>query len=171
MRIRWLQRQAAAAGLARATRRQVDHFAEVVTGARTSVTLSERWRIRRFRHRLWLEPPHEPEPWVSPVGAGGAVRLPLPGWSAVVRTARADDERSLWAAPLPCRAVELRSVNSLADDRQRSRATSALSRRVPRHLRAIWPVLCSDAKILWIPGVPGFDGPRASDMVVEVAFT
>ena len=174
LRTRWLHAQTARIGLKRVTRRQTVLFNQMVEdGHPRAVTLGNRWRIRLAGGRLWLEPPTLIDSFDQPLTIGGTVDLPIPGWS--VRVGKTSDPRPevRWSwYSRPGARLRVRTID--ADDRVETggvdvRAAKIVARRLPRHLRQIWPVFCEDDRIYWIPGVwqdPAKDSRKGH--VVEV---
>ncbi len=159
LRVRWLHAQAARAGLGRVTRRQGELLAALLDGAGPrSVTLAGRWRLRAARGRLWLEPPAGPPPYSFEIAPGGSVALPLPGWEVRFRPpGAAPDPASRFSRAFPGdRALTVRSPRP-GDRVPTPRGPIPLSRlsarRLPRHLRGSWPVICAGATITWVPGI------------------
>jgi len=158
---RWLHAQVARAGLGKATRRQGELLQGLVhLGRPRAVTLAGRWRLYRARGRLWLEPPVAPAAYAEEIRRGTTAHLTIPGWSVGVVAEggeRASQGRILWRQRVP--AMPVLGVRSpLPGDTIRSgsggrRLTSLLARRVPRHLRPVWPVIHGGATIVWVPGV------------------
>ena len=174
LRTRWLHAQTARIGLERVTRRQVALFAEMIEdGHPKAVTLGRRWRLRLARGHLWLEPPDVIKGFDNPIAVGETVELPIPGWQVRMgsTTAPPPEVRWSWYSP-PDARLRVRSVDSndrIGVDRSGPRAARILARRLPRHLRTIWPVFCEDDRIYWIPGV--WRDPAVEDReghVVEV---
>ena len=174
LRTRWLHAQASRIGLDRVTRRQTELFEELIaTGRPRAVTLGRRWRIRLARHRLWLEPPQPPQPFVFDLVAGETIKLPLPGWCVRFGARDTPPDGLRWSYHPP-QGVYLKIRTARTSDRieiddARVRVSRVLARAMPRHLRRAWPVFCEDDRIYWIPGV--WQDPEASDRdgpVVEV---
>jgi tRNA(Ile)-lysidine synthase len=158
LRTRWLHAQTARIGQERVTRRQAALFGEMIEGGRPrAVTLGGRWRIRLARGRLWLEPPTAINAFDHPLTVGGTVELPIPGWRVRMgSTASPPPEvRWSWYSP-PGARLRVRSIEAgdLVDgEGVELRAAKMVGRRLPRHLRSVWPVFCEDDRIYWIPGV------------------
>ncbi len=174
---RWLQSQAARAGLGRATRRQGELLEELVLrGAPRAVTLAGRWRLYGARGRLWLEPPVSPPPYNSALAPGSSVELPLPGWLVRVGATgpgSRSDPPAGWRRLLPgTPGLAVRSPlpgDMVTVGGGRRRLASLLSRRLPRHLRPAWPVIHVGATIVWVPGVWTSPAPEGGDVLeVEV---
>jgi hypothetical protein len=174
LRTRWLHAQAARIGLERVTRRQAALFGELIEDGRPrAVTLGDRWRLRVARGHLWLEPPTVIEDFDNPIAVGKTVDLPIPGWQVRMGSTAAPppEVRWSWYSPPDVR-LRVRSVDSndrIGVDRSGPRAAKIIARRLPRHLRSIWPVFCEDDRIYWIPGV--WQDPAVEDReghVVEV---
>jgi len=174
LRTRWLHAQTARIGLERVTRRQAVLFGEMMEdGHPRAVTLGGRWRLRLARGNLWLEPPTIVETFDNPIRVGETVELPIPGWQVRMgsTTAPPPEVRWSWYSP-PDARLRVRSVDRtdrIGVDRSGPRAATILARRLPRHLRTIWPVFCEDDRIYWIPGV--WQDPTVEDRdghVVEV---
>ena len=159
LRTRWLHAQAARAGIGRATRRQTEIFSAIIEGAGpSSVTLAGRWRLRTARGSLWLEPPEPLGPYRMELQPDETLRLPIPGWEVRLTTGSASrDSRVRWRRPAPPREpLIVRSPHPedvVPTDRGPRRLVKLLARRLPRHLRVAWPVLCAGATISWVPGV------------------
>jgi len=171
LRSRWLHAQVARTGIGPVTRRQIELFHRLVETVRpNSVTLGGRWRLRRARSRLWLEPPSDPEDYEITLGTEGEAALTIPGWR--VRFTRNGDpsEQARWCFTAPATAtLQLRTPrtgDTVTRDGSEVSVSRLIARRVPRHLRAAWPVLCESARITWIPGV--WQGPEGGDLLVEV---
>jgi tRNA(Ile)-lysidine synthase len=158
LRTRWLHAQTARVGVERVTRRQAALFGEMIEdGHPRAVTLGGRWRIRLARGRLWLEPPTDINPFDHPLTVGGTVELPIPGWRVRMGSTAAPppEVRWSWYSP-PGARLRVRSIE--AGDRVDGegmvvRAAKMVGRRLPRHLRSVWPVFCEGDRIYWIPGV------------------
>jgi tRNA(Ile)-lysidine synthase len=174
LRARWLHAQTARVGLDRVTRRQVVLLNELIeNGQPRAVTLGDRWRLRIARGHLWLEPPTVIDRFDSPIAVGETLELPIPGWRVRMGSTGAPppEVRWSWYAPLNAR-LRVRCVDSndrVGVDRSGPRAAKILARRLPRHLRPIWPAFCEDDRIYWIPGV--WQDPAVEDReghVVEV---
>jgi tRNA(Ile)-lysidine synthase len=153
LRVRWLHRQAALAGISRVSRAQVTTFHRLLDGAQPrSVNLARRWRLRVARHRLWLEPPVTPGPYSIPVEQG-SVALPIPTWSLRRRPPGPADRDVVWSCRCPPGQITVRSprADDVLDGTVQLRPL--LRELLPRHLRSAWPVLCVDATITWVPGV------------------
>jgi hypothetical protein len=174
LRTRWLHAQATRIGIERVTRRQTALFGELIEHGRPrAVTLGDRWRLRLARGRLWLEPPTPPAVFSHQLEIGRIVDLPLPGWSVRLRSAGGQAPDSRWSCQAPAGPrLEVRSPtpDDLAEiDGRMVRVRTLTSRRLPRHLRSVWPVFCEDDRIYWIPGVwqdPSIVGRKGH--VVEV---
>jgi tRNA(Ile)-lysidine synthase len=174
LRTRWLHAQTARIGLDRVTRRQATLFAEMIeTGQPRAVTLGRRWRLRLARGSLWLEPPSAIETFDHPIVVGETVELPIPGWQVRMGSTVAPPPEVRWSWYSPVGAnLRVRSVTSrdrIGVDLAGPRAAKILARRLPRHLRPVWPVFCEDDRIYWIPGV--WQDPAVEDQeghVVEV---
>jgi tRNA(Ile)-lysidine synthase len=174
LRTRWLHAQTARIGLERVTRRQVELFGEMIEdGHPRAVTLCGRWRLRLARGHLWLEPPNIIEGFDNPIRVGETLDLPIPGWHVRMGSTGAPppEVRWSWYSP-PDARLRVRTVDPkdrIGVDNSGPRATKILARRLPRHLRSIWPVFCEDDRIYWIPGV--WQDPAVEDReghVVEV---
>jgi hypothetical protein len=140
------------------TRRQAALFGELIEHGRPrAVTLGDRWRLRLARGRLWLEPPTSTAAFSHQLEIGRTVDLPLPGWSVRLRSAGgpAPDSRWFCQAPGgPYLKVRSPAPDDLVEiDGRLVPVRKLLSRRLPRHLRSVWPVFCEDDRIYWIPGV------------------
>lgn len=158
-RHRWLPAQTEANEIGPVTRAQLGELDRLLdSGEPRGVTLGGRWRIVRAGGRLWLEPPTPPGPWEQSLCVGQEQALPLPGWRVRMRhredtVARRDVFDRLTTN---LRSVVIRSP--LASDRigptdGHRRLRDVLRRRLPRHLRGAWPVVCDGDTLLWIPGV------------------
>ena len=174
LRTRWLHAQTARIGVERVTRRQTALFGEMIEdGHPRAVTLGGRWRLRLARGHLWLEPPTIIEGFDNPIAVGETLSLPIPGWQVRMGSTAAPppEVRWSWYSPSDAR-LRVRSVDSndrIGADRSGPRAAKILARRLPRHLRSIWPLFCEDDRIYWIPGV--WQDPVVEDReghVVEV---
>ena len=85
LRVRWLLEQAERAGLGTVTRPQIEQLHELLdVGSPRAVTLRGRWRLRRDRGTLWLEPPELPPPYELELTGEATWPLPVPGWSVRV---------------------------------------------------------------------------------------
>lgn len=171
LRSRWLHAQAARIGLTRVTRGQLGLFHRLVeTGEPRAVTLASRWRLRLARHRLWLEPPDPPSPYILELEPGSTIDLPLPGWKVRARHDQSPDASATWHALLPTDAkFTVRSAASddtVAGAEGTIRVSKLLSKHLPRHLRRAWPLFCESDTILWIPGV--WQGSVTGNLLVEV---
>lgn len=171
LRSRWLHAQTARTGIGPVTRRQIQLFHQLVESVQpVSVTLGGRWRLRRARSRLWLEPPSNPAGYEKSLVTDGEVTLTIPGWR--VRLTRNGDpsERARWHFTAPATAsLQLRTPRSgdtVTIKGSEVSVSRLIARHAPRHLRAAWPVLCESARITWIPGV--WQGPESGDLLVEV---
>ena len=172
LRLRWLHAQAEKTGIGRVTRRQGELLNLLLTAEVRAVTLAGRWVLRRAGGHLWLEPPCEPPSFELDLEPGRKADLPIPGWTASYGPAAQATATSAWRfACQPCQRLCLRS--SRGDDRlpDGEAVRAVLKRTVPRHLRRSWPMLCSGAKILWIPGVGDDTGSSGSEWIVEVMRT
>jgi tRNA(Ile)-lysidine synthetase-like protein len=166
LRVRWLHAQASRIGLHRVTRRQADLFAHMIDeGHPRAVTLGERWTLRIARQQLWLEPPTCPDGFDHLLELGSTVDLPIPGWRVGLGGSTGARSEIRWSKPShPDSDLRVRNVDP--DDRievdgEFVRATKIIARRLPRHLRTVWPVFCEDDRIYWIPGAwqgPIFEG-------------
>jgi tRNA(Ile)-lysidine synthase len=174
LRTRWLHAQTARIGLERVTRRQAELFAAMIEEGRPrAITLGHRWRLRIAGGKLWLEPPMPVDPFDHSLEVGASVDLPIPGWRVRMgsTTAPPPEVRWSWFSRSGAR-LRVRSID--ANDRVESegevvRAAKMVARRLPRHLRPVWPVFCEDDRIYWIPGVwqdPAIDSREGH--VVEV---
>jgi tRNA(Ile)-lysidine synthase len=158
LRSRWLHAQAARIGIERVTRRQTALFGELLENGRPrAVTLGGRWRLRLARGRLWLEPPTPAAVFSHRLEIGRIIDLPLPGWSVRLRSGGDPVVDTRWSCNAPVGPrLEVRSPapdDLVATDGGIVRISTLVSRRLPRHLRSIWPVFCEDDRIYWIPGV------------------
>jgi tRNA(Ile)-lysidine synthase len=174
LRTRWLHAQTARIGLERVTRRQVELFGAMIEeGQPRAITLGHRWRIRLVGGKLWLEPPTPVDPFDHPLEVGTSVDLPIPGWRVRMGSTTAPPPEVRWSW-FSRSGARLRVRNIDANDRVESegevvRAARMVARRLPRHLRPVWPVFCEDDRIYWIPGVwqdPAIDNREGH--VVEV---
>ena len=158
LRTRWLHAQTSRIGLERLTRRQSALFLEMIEeGLPKAVTLGGRWRIRLARGDLWLEPPTVIDNFDNPIRIGETLQLPIPGWQVRMGSTSAPpaEVRWSWYAPTDAR-LRVRSVHSndrIGGESSGPRVAKILARRLPRHLRSIWPVFCEGDRIYWIPGV------------------
>ena len=158
LRTRWLHAQTSRIGLERVTRRQSALFGEMIEeGDPKAVTLGGRWRLRLARGHLWLESPTTIDGFDNPIAVGDTVQLPIPGWQVRMGSTAAPSAEVRWSWYSPSNArLRVRSVNSndrIGVDSSGPRVAKILARRLPRHLRSIWPVFCEDDRIYWIPGV------------------
>jgi tRNA(Ile)-lysidine synthase len=174
LRTRWLHAQTARIGLERVTRRQAALFDEMIeSGQPRAVTLGGRWRLRLARGSLWLEPPSVIEAFDHSIDVGDTVELPIPGWQVRMGSTVAPPPEVRWSWYSPAGAnLRVRSIASsdrIGADCAGPRAAKIVARRLPRHLRPIWPVFCEDDRIYWIPGV--WQDPAVEDReghIVEV---
>ena len=170
LQIRWLHAQVARAGLPGATHRQCELLPDVLSGSEGALSLADRWRLRRSRGRLWLEPGPTMTPDSFQIDLEpGETPLPIPGWHVILRKAPPKISASRWIFPVPGTGpLTLRSPtpeDRLDDGR---RPAAVLRDFLPRHLRRIWPILFGGDKLLWIPGV-ATDAPAAGgSRIVEV---
>ena len=174
LRTRWLHAQTARIGLERVTRRQATLFGDMIEDSHPrAVTLGGRWRLRLARGHLWLEPPTVIDGFDNPIAVGETLELPIPGWHVRMGSTAAppSEVRWSWHSP-PDARLRVRNVDSndrIGVDRSGPRAAKILARRLPRHLRSIWPAFCEGDRIYWIPGV--WQDPVVEDReghVVEV---
>jgi tRNA(Ile)-lysidine synthase len=174
LRTRWLHAQTQRIGLERVTRPQAELFAKMIEeGQPRAVTLGRRWRLRLAGGQLWLEPPTSISPFEHTLSIGESFDLPIPGWRVRMGSTTAPPPEVRWSwfaredAQLRVRSID---ANDTVDFRgERVRATKMVARRMPRHLRPVWPVFCEDDRIYWIPGVwqdPAIDSREGH--VVEV---
>ena len=171
LRSRWIHAQSARAGIGRVTRRQIELLHRLLDeGDPRSVTLAARWRLRAAGGRLWLEPPRAPEPYEVPLEVDTPVSLPLPGWR--IRATRADRPSAAarwhWRAPESSRLAvrSARPGDAVESGGSAVPVSHLLARKVPRHLRSSWPLLCENARIAWVPGV--WRGSSSGALMVEV---
>jgi tRNA(Ile)-lysidine synthase len=169
---RWLHAQAHRVAIGKVSRRQLELFARLLDqGLPRAVSLAGRWRIRLARGRLWLEPPTPPAAYQIALEPGLTCDLPLPGWQVTVRSDRPPDPAATWHRRFPDGAeLSVRSPRpaDLVSGREGSiRVSRLLARKIPRHLRRSWPLLCENDRITWIPGV--WQGSEAGNLVVEVS--
>ncbi len=172
---RWLHAQVERAGIGRATRRQVELLEALVhRGDPAAVTLAGRWRLRRARGRLWLEPPRPlPEYGLALEGAG-PVELPIPGWSLRI-VEDGHDPAARWRitvpAPSPLVVRSSRPGDRIGPANAPRPLARVLADFLPRHLRKAWPVVCSGDRIVCVPGawtmVPA---PGERRVTVEVRY-
>ena len=158
LRTRWLHAQTSRIGLERVTRRQSALFREMIEeGDPKAVTLGGRWRLRLARGHLWLESPTIIDCFDNPIAVGDTIQLPIPGWQVRMGSTAAPSAEVRWSWYSPSDArLRVRSVNSndrIGVDSSGPRVAKILARRLPRHLRSIWPVFSEDDRIYWIPGV------------------
>jgi tRNA(Ile)-lysidine synthase len=172
LRSRWLHAQADRAAIGRVTRSMVALFHEMVEeGKPRSVGLAGRWRLYLARARIWLEPPRPPEPYAHRLVEGESVELSIPGWKVGLRRATTPGPRVTWHCRTSADArLELRSMTPgdvVSDNGRSLKVSSLLSKKVPRHLRPAWPLLCENDRITWIPGV--WESPVTGILLVEVS--
>ena len=175
LRARWLLEQAERAGLGTVTRPQIEQLHELLdVGSPPAVTLRGRWRLRRSRGTLWLEPPDLPPPFELELTGEGTWSLPVPSW--FVRVAATGSGAALFSRVV-ARGSEL-SLRSPAEKdvvgegAHAQRLAPLLRRHLPRHLRGAWPVLVVDGRIDWVPGVwQAHDAGPTTSLVVEVSRT
>ncbi|MDH3813100.1 MAG: tRNA lysidine(34) synthetase TilS [Acidobacteriota bacterium] len=158
LRTRWLHAQTSRIGLERVTRRQSALFGEMIEdGHPRAVTLGGRWRLRLARGHLWLESPTVIDGFDNPITAGETLQLPIPGWQVRMGSTATPPAKVRWSWTSPSNArLRVRNVNlndRIGIDSSGPRAAKILARKLPRHLRSIWPVFCEDDRIYWIPGV------------------
>ena len=158
LRTRWLHAQTSRIGLERVTRRQSALFGEMIEdGHPRAVTLGGRWRLRLARGHLWLESPTVIDDFDNPITVGETLQLPIPGWQVRMGSTATPPAKVRWSWHSPPDArLRVRNVNlndRIGIDSSGPRAARILARRLPRHLRSIWPVFCEDDRIYWIPGV------------------
>ncbi len=174
LRVRWLHAQAARIGVHRVTRRQAELFAEMIgDGHPRAVTLGKRWTLRLARGQLWLEPPSCSDSFEHRLELGSTVSLPIPGWRVGFGGSGGARSEIRWSKSARS-GSDLRVRNVHPNDRievdgELVRATKIIARRLPRHLRTVWPVFCEDDRIYWIPGAwqgPIFEGREGH--IVEV---
>lgn len=169
LRVRWLHAQAARAAIGRVTHRQGELLRQLLSGQIRAITLAGRWVLRRAGSRLWLEPPSETGRFEYELEPGQTTDLPLPGWAVSYRPGPSNLVTSNWAFPCrPGRRFTIRSVQPGDLFADGSKVSSLLRRKLPKHLRRSWPILCDDAKILWIPGVEQDTGSSTGEWIVEV---
>jgi tRNA(Ile)-lysidine synthase len=174
LRTRWLHVQTKRIGLERVTRRQAELFGRMIEEGRPrAVTLGRRWRLRLVGGRLWLEPPTSIGPFDHRLSIGESFDLPIPGWRVRMGSTTAPPPEVRWSwfsrvdAQLRVRSID--ADDTIESGGERVRAARLVARRLPRHLRPIWPVFCEDDRIHWIPGVwqdPAIDSREGH--VVEV---
>ncbi len=174
LRVRWLHAQAARIGLHRVSRRQVELFGEMIDkGHPRAITLGGRWALRIARGQLWLEPPTRFDGFDFRLQTGSTVNLPIPGWRVRVGSSAGAQTGIRWSkSSRPGSELRVRNIDPndrVEVDGELVRATKIVARRLPRHLRTVWPVFCEDDRIYWIPGAwqgPIFEGRKGH--VVEV---
>ena len=171
VRTRWLQAEAARWGLGPVTRRQIELLHGLVEdGEPRGVTLAGRWRLRRARGRVWLEPPSPPVGWERELTPGALVSLPVPGFEA--RLGSACTGTAAWSGRLPATDRVLvrapRPSDRLDADNGPISVSRLLAKTLPRHLRGTWPVVVVDARIAWIPGVWAAASRAGCGVSVEV---
>jgi tRNA(Ile)-lysidine synthase len=174
LRTRWLHAQTHRVGVERVTRRQAELFGKMIEeGSPRAVTLGRRWRLRLAGRQLWLEPPTSIDPFDHTLSIGESVDLPIPGWRVRMGSTTAPPPEVRWSwfsrvgANLRVRSID---PNDTVDSGgEKVRAAKMVARRLPRHLRPVWPVFCEDDRIYWIPGVwqdPAIDSREGH--IVEV---
>jgi len=175
LRTRWLHALTRRCGIGRATRRQAELLHRMVaTGEPRAVALAGRWRLRRARSRLWLEPPRPPEPYGIELVPGELAALPLQTWFIrLLRPWEKGDPGARWRRSLgrgTTFSVRAARPDDLVEHGGRpQRLAPLLAGALPLHLRAAWPVVCVDDTITWVPGVWKTETGGGSDrQVVEV---
>jgi tRNA(Ile)-lysidine synthase len=158
LRTRWLHAQTQRIGVERVTRRQAELFGKMIEeGSPRAVTLGRRWRLRLAGNRLWLEPPTSIDPFDLALSIGESVDLPIPGWRVRMGSNSAPPPEVRWSwfsrvgANLRVRSID--PNDTIDSGGERVRAAKMVARRLPRHLRMVWPVFYEDDRIYWIPGV------------------
>jgi len=168
---RWLHAQVGRSGIGRATHRQAELLRSLVNhGSPRAVSLAGRWRLRAARGNLWLEPPHAPQPYRLALKHGATTPLPLPGWEIRVG---GNGPGARWSSEvrgdLPLAVRSPQAGDTVVEDGRSRPLAPLLARRLPRHLRAAWPVVCSGVTIVWVPGVWSWSPTERSGAVtVEV---
>jgi tRNA(Ile)-lysidine synthase len=173
LRARWLHAQAERVGIGRVSRRQVQLMHGLLDrGKPRAVTLGGRWRLRGARGRLWLEPPFELPSYHIELELGSVASLPIPGLQVQVVPATHPFPADGWRWSPPdgaCLSVRpVRDGDWLEAGGNRISACRRMAARLPRHLRAAWPVVCVDDTMSWIPGVwqpAGSEGCSAVEVV------
>jgi len=176
LRSRWLHKQAAQVGIGRVTRRQLATFNALLDdGCPRSVTLCDRWTVRRAAGQLWLEPPRPVEEYEVGLSAGECEPLPLPTWAVRLRRLEEPSSHAEWTWRPPPGTITVRSPradDTIEDGDRTLRLAGMLRRRLPRHLRRAWPVFCVGDTIAWVPGVwLCIARQRPGNLVVEVIRT
>lgn len=169
VRARWLHAEAERFGIGPATRRQLELLHGMVEGgAPPAVVLGGRWRLRRARGRLWLEPPAPPAAWATRIREGETVAIGVPGWEARLGAAATGSARFRARVPrgLPTLVRSPLPGDRVAGGEGEERVSRLLARELPRHLRSAWPVVLVNATIHWIPGV--WLDPNAGNGGVEM---
>lgn len=172
LRIRWLHAQAERSSIGRVTRRQGELLHRLLDGEIRAITLAGRWVLLRARGQLWLESPYEVPPFEAGLEPGRTTSLPIPGWAASYGPT--DDLKPARGWNFPCRQDQQLTLRSPRPGDRLADGVSVralLKTQIPRHLRRSWPMLCSGAKILWIPGVGNDTGSSGSEWIVEVMRT
>jgi hypothetical protein len=157
LRKRWLQAQAAHLNIGPTTRRQLELFADMLDlGSPPALTIGGRWRLRRFRSRLWIEPPRLPDVRYRFTLTDGAEHpLPIPGWSVrCVKEGQSHPQPEwAWVAQAELTVTDPVSTATESALRHRPSLSKLLAKNLPRHLRRTWPVVSVDGTISWVPGV------------------
>jgi len=171
IRNRWLHAQAAAVGIIRVSRRQLELADGMLdTGTPRAVTLASRWRFRIARQRLWLEPPNSMAPYSLILETEGTASLPLPGWQIRATLDPHPSADTTWHNFLSTGAeITVRSPapgDCVAGPGRTIKVSKLLAKHLPRHLRRAWPVCCEDDTIVWIPGI--WQGSVTGNLLVEV---
>jgi hypothetical protein len=159
LRKRWLHAQVENLGLGQATRRQVELLSDLLDGSSLrAVTLGRRWRLRRFRSRLWIEPARFPQDeYTITLDGSFESRLPIPGWQVRLTTDPYTSPKSemSWQPHGAGTLIVTDPRSSAGFARHESMPTlpKILAKTLPRHLRLAWPVVSVDGTIGWVPGV------------------
>jgi tRNA(Ile)-lysidine synthase len=176
LRTRWLHSQMLLLGVRHTTRRQLELFHRCLdTGEPRAVTMGGRWRLRAARGRIWAEPPSPPTGTEVALTTGAPTTFGIPSWQVRISSSNDPHPSARWRWYPPSARVEITLRPVRPDDTLTAtpgvtrRVQKLLTEKLPRHLRAAWPLFCEDDMIHWIPGV--WQHPESGDpsnRVVEV---
>ncbi len=174
LRSRWLHAQALRIGIKRVSRKQLRLFAAMIEkSSPRSINLGRRWRLRLVAGTLWLEPPVVPAAYEYEFSASAEIKLPIPGWVALLRSEyeAQTPEALIWHVPAGARIVvrSYRQGEYVTEKGRAKRVSTLLARKLPRHLRNAWPLIVVDDTICWIPGVwqgPAINAPQTKRVEV-----
>jgi len=167
LRSRWLVELCRREGIGPCRRSQIEAMSNLLEGRLDSLNLPARWRLVRYRSRLYLEAP-QARTYNFPLDPAGP-QLPLRGWKVMLHPASRTDKVSVWSFGLEnFEDLSLRSPHPgdrLADGRKLSRLLQTIH---PLHLRWSWPILTRNDRILWIPGIAVKYHDSKAEWIVEV---